>query len=358
MLTRTESYSEIFSQETAWQEAVRTTLQQRGEIEDFLRSINPGQVIFAGCTSPYYAGSAAAAYWKTETGLVVESVPSSELVLFPELYYPKQSANPMMVVLSRSGKTTETIWAVEEFEKRFPGRVMLIGCNPSGPLAEMASLKIFLTDSAENTIAQTRSLSAMYLSALLMATLYSGNTAAMDILKNSPGIVNGILQKSEPVIQALFNDRPFNNLFILGSGPLYGIAREAGLKCMEMSTTDTFSYQFLESRHGPRVLIDENTLVVGLYSQAGLNYEAQVMEELTLNHQATTLAITPTERWNTGEVTAAISVDAGWPDGLIGLPYLPVTQIIAYYAASSKGLNPDVARFHSPYVVINRYSSE
>jgi fructoselysine-6-P-deglycase FrlB-like protein len=260
-----------------------------------------------------------------------------------------------LIVLSRSGKTTETTWAVEEFETRFPGRTILIGCNPLGPLAEMASLKVFLTESAENTIAQTRSLSAMYLSALMMAALYSGNQQVLDILGESPQLVNGILQKSEPVIQSLFEDRAFKNIFILGSGPLYGIAREAGLKCMEMSTTDTFSYQFLESRHGPRALIDENTLVVGLYSHAGLMYEARVMEELSVIHKAVTLAVTPADNWNTGEVSAAISVDAGWPDGLTGLPYLPVTQLVAYYAASSKGLNPDVARFHSPYVVIQRY---
>ncbi len=139
-----------------------------------------------------------------------------------------------------------------------------------------------------------------------------------------------------------------NNIFILGGGFFYGIAMEAALKCMEMSSTNAFSFTFMESRHGPRSLIDENSLVVGLYSHSGLHYEAQVMDELTQKHKATTLALTPTAGWETGTVTASVSLDCDWPDNLSGLLYLPPLQLVAYYCAVSKGLNPDVARDAHP----------
>ena len=86
------------------------------------------------------------------------------------------------------------------------------------------------------------------------------------------------------------------------------MALEIGLKCMEMTTTDTFSYPFLESRHGPRALIDDRSLVVGLYSRSGMNYEAQVMSELTDRHGAATLAMVPQAGWTTGNVTSSLSL--------------------------------------------------
>lgn len=355
MSTKIECYEEIMTQEHAWQEAVRVSLQHKAETNAFFEKLKPTEIFFIGCTSPFYAGTVASAFWKAETGMPARAIPSSELVMFPAMYYDGLKSTPALIALSRSGKTTETIWAMEEFERRFPGRSTLIGCNPQGRLAEMASLKIFLPESAEKTIAQTRSLGSMLISALMIAAFQSGNLEAIEMLKSAPDKASAILKSSEATVKALFENKRYNNIFILGGGFLYGIAMEAGLKCMEMSTTDTFSYTFMESRHGPRSLIDENSLVVGLYSRSGLHYEAQVMEELTLKHKATTLALTPSSDWETGKVAASISLDCDWPDSLTGLLYLPPTQLVAYYCAVSKGLNPDVARGHTQFVEIKRF---
>jgi glucosamine--fructose-6-phosphate aminotransferase (isomerizing) len=205
------------------------------------------------------------------------------------------------------------------------------------------------------TVAQTRSLSSMLLSALMMAAFRSGNHQVIEMLKDSPERVQSIIQNSEGKVKALMEGKRYHNVFFLGGGPLYSIAQEAGLKCLEMSTTDTFSYTFLESRHGPRAIIDENSLVVGLYSRGGLKYEAAVMDELTTHHRATTLAVTPENGWDSGKVTETVSAGCDWPDGLIGLAYLPIVQLVAYYCALSRGTNPDVARFHAPYVEIKRF---
>jgi len=348
-------YEEIKTQEHAWQEAIRVSLQHKDEINDFFDKAKPTEIFFIGCTSPFYGGTVASAFWKANTGMPARAISSSELVMFPSMYYSGPQSKPVLIALSRSGKTTETIWAMEEFERRYPGRSVLIGCNPGGRLAEMASLKILLPESDEKTIPQTRSLGSMLISALMMAALNSGDLGAIEKLKTAPVQANAILNNSETTIKTLFEKRRYNNIFILGGGFTYGIAMEAALKCMEMSSTDAFSFPFMESRHGPRSLVDENSLVVGLYSHSGLHYEAQVMEELTLKHKATTLALTPTSDWETGNVTASASLDCDWPDKLIPLLYLPAVQLAAFYCAVSKGLNPDVARMHTQYVEIKRF---
>jgi glucosamine--fructose-6-phosphate aminotransferase (isomerizing) len=121
-----------------------------------------------------------------------------------------------------------------------------------------------------------------------------------------------------------------------------------------MSLSNGMSFPFLESRHGPRALIDENSLVIGLYSRAGLGYEAQVMDELTRKHEATTLAIVPAEDWECGSVTYKVATGCDWPDELLGLSYLPALYMLAYYRALACGINPDASRFLTHHIEIDR----
>jgi glucosamine--fructose-6-phosphate aminotransferase (isomerizing) len=347
-------YSEIAGQSEAWQEAVEAVLAKAPAVKSFFEAIQPREIIFTGCTSPYYAGKSAAIFWQSALGMRAQAVPSSELILFPSAYYSFNHKEPALVVLSRSGLTTETIWAVEEFEKRFPGRTLFIGCAPGSTLEKLAGVSIFLPKAYEDTVPATRSLAAMYLATLLVGASISAQDEIFNFLQNAPSVAEKIIRKAESTVQEINDQGDFNNIFFLGSGPLYGIALEATLKTLEMTLSNTISFPFLESRHGPRSLIDDQTLVVGLYSQAGLNYEAQVMTELTQNHHATTVAITPNLHWETGKVSYHIPVDIDWPDSILGLSYLPVIHWLAYYRAVAKQVNPDTSRNLTPYIEIAR----
>jgi len=347
-------YFEIAGQSEAWQEAVEAVLAQATNVKSFFEEIKPREIIFTGCTSPYYAGKSAALFWQSTLGVCARAVPSSELILFPSTYYSFSHKEPALVVLSRSGLTTETIWAVEEFEKRFPDRTLFIGCAPDSALEKLARVSILLPKAYEDTVPATRSLAAMYLATQMVGAMISGQDEIFNILRNAPSVVERIIRRSESTAQEINDQHVINNIFFLGSGPLYGIALEATLKTLEMTLSNTFNFTFLESRHGPRSLIDDHTLVVGLYSHAGLNYEAQVMSELTQNHHATTVAITPNPQWETGKVSYHIPIDINWPDSILGLSYLPVIHWLAYYRAVANQVNPDTSRNLTPYIEITR----
>ena len=353
--TQHVSYREILSQEMAWQEAVQVTLSARQQILELFDNQQPGEIIFAGCTSPHYGASAVVPFWEAATGIPARAVTSSELVMFPELIAKEIEREPLLFAWSRSGKTSETIWAAETFTKRYPGRVMLLSCNPQGPLAEIAVLKLILEKSNETTIPQTRSLSAMILTALLIACIVGKQETTLRQLVESPTWVRNNVKNCEVQIATLMEARRFSRIFFLGSGSLYPIAREGALKCMEMANSDAYAFPMLESRHGPRAIIDENSLVVGLYSWAGRKYEAALMEEYTHYHHATTLALVPEPGWETGLVTASIAVDSTWDDSLIGLSYLPLVHLLAYHCAVNKGLNPDITRMHTLFVEIEKF---
>jgi glutamine---fructose-6-phosphate transaminase (isomerizing) len=344
-------YYEITNQKAAWQEAIDVILSNFPRIDAFFNTNPPNRILFTGCTSPYYAGESASAAWQARLGIPTQAAPCSELVLFPDAYYCKGD-NPILIVLSRSGKTTEALWAIEEFEKRYPGRSLLIGCSENTPLDKLVSMSLHLPQGFDVTLPQTKSFSAMYLATQFMGALLGKQEENIRILKSAPKVFDGIVERTEEKIVRIMEDGDFDKIIYLGSGPLYGIAREATLKIMEMSFSNAFCFPFLESRHGPRSLFDEKTLVVGLISHSGLRQEARVLEEYTRDLGVTTLAIVPDQNWVGDKTTHVISTLQDWPDEILGLAYLPVTQLIGYYRALKLGANPDVSKNTTAFIEI------
>ena len=99
------TYTEIKSQTDAWAQAldvVRATSLPDAEKYE--------QVIFTGCGSTYYLSLAAAALYQELTGGAARAVPGGELLLNSQTILTNQKS--LLVAISRSGTTTETVKAV------------------------------------------------------------------------------------------------------------------------------------------------------------------------------------------------------------------------------------------------------
>ncbi len=121
----------------------------------------------------------------------------------------------------------------------------------------------------------------------------------------------------------------------LGSGPYYGLALEANLKMKEMAITHTEPFPFLEFRHGPISMVDENTVIVGLLSESYRAYEAGVLDDAK---KLGACIVSLSER------DANVSFDSALPEGIRNVLYLPPLQLMAFYRSIKKGFNPDRPR--------------
>jgi glutamine---fructose-6-phosphate transaminase (isomerizing) len=96
--------------------------------------------------------------------------------------------------------------------------------------------------------------------------------------------------------------------------------------------THSEPFHFLEFRHGPMSMVNENTVVIGMLSQANQVHEAKVLSEMkTL--RARVIAF--------GEKDADVQFESGIPEEVHGVLHLPVLQLTAFYRSVAKGLNPD-----------------
>ncbi len=118
-LEKFATYNEIKNQTEAWNQALELT-----KAAQLPKAENYEQVIFTGCGSTYYLSLAAAALYQELTGRPARAVPGGELLLNPGTVVSNQKT--LLIAISRSGTTTETVKAVEAFTANKNGDVLVI----------------------------------------------------------------------------------------------------------------------------------------------------------------------------------------------------------------------------------------
>lgn len=323
---------EILSQPEAWAEALDAFAEKERAFKRFFAAAAPERVIVTGCGSTYYLSLTAARLLRG-AGVDARACPASELLLFPEsIMLPGQSS--LLIAVSRSGTTTETLRAQSAFKARGGAAVIAVTCDSGSPLALAADLFVAIDSASEESVAQTRSFSSMCVVLQQMATALAGQSRAASA--SLPGHCQRLLSTYGTLAQTLGSDQGIERFFLLGSHALYGIACEAMLKMKEMSLSYSEAFHTLEFRHGPMSMVAENALVIGLISPQSARQERQVLLEMR----------------RLGAQTLSLGSDAlDWPRH-IALPadqpawnqpvmYLPVLQLLAYHRALYNGQNPD-----------------
>jgi len=322
---------EIQSQPEAWVSAIQVLKDQSEVLESFYPQGNYSQVIFTGCGSTYYLALAAAALFQELTGQTARALPASELWLYPKSSYPK-TGRILLVPVSRSGATTETLRACEAFETSGGGDLLTLSCYGDQPLAKIGTLNLVFPSGAEESIAQTRAFSTLYLATVALATLCSGRLDLFEALDGLPVVGRRLLSEYALLARQLGQDSSLDRFYFLGSGPRYGLACELNLKMKEMSLSHSESFHFMEFRHGPKAMVTANTLVVGLVSEVNHTHEMAVLQDVR-SLGARLLVI--------GEKQGDVVLNSGLDEAICNVLYLLAGQMLAFERSLAKGLNPD-----------------
>ncbi len=322
--------TEIFSQPEAWAQALDIVSQARPRLQALLGAPYD-QVLFTGCGSTYYLSLAAAALFQEQTGRLARAVPGGELLLNPATALAG-SGKTLLVAVSRSGSTTETVRAVEQFKHQKRGPVLAITNYANQPLAGLADLALVIDKGQEQSIAQTRSFASMYVAAAALAAVAAGDEHLLTSMAGLPDVGRRLLTDFEPLAPQFGENLALDRFYFLGSGGRYGLACEVNLKLKEMTLTHSEPFHFLEFRHGPMSMVTASTVVIGLLSEKNFKHESAVLQEMQAKGgQILTLA----------ETGAMLSFGSGIPESGRGVLYLPVLQLMAFYRSLAKGLDPD-----------------
>lgn len=331
------TYSEIMSQPAVWAEVIQSFYPAQKTILGTWNELRPANVQFIGCGSTFYLSQVAAALFQSLTGVPAKASPSSELLLFPSIALT-QPGQTLLVAISRSGTTTETLEAVNRFRNLGGLAVWAISCYRGSELAQRCDLALIAEPAHEQSIAQTRSFSSMLVLAEgLAATIAEEELSALDGLPNA---LRQIIEQSEGLAHQLGSRADLERVFFLGSGYQYGIANEAMLKMKEMSLTNSEAFHFLEFRHGPMSMANEQALVVGLVSDDVRPHEEQVLSQMK-GLGAWTLCLNATTQ---SDFHDNVRFSQGVPTWAMPALHLLPLQLMAYHRSMSKGMDPDNPR--------------
>lgn len=335
------SFGEISSQAGSWQSAIESALARREALLALVRKNAARRIIFIGCGSTHYLAQYAAPFFQSVTGFPCRAVPSSELCFQTDTVVASGEL-PLLVALSRSGETSETIMAVEKMRRR-GSDALAISCYDDTGLSAVSSLTLSIPAGREESYAQTRSFAGMLVAVQVLAALAADDVTFLGEIQQLPSLAGGIIERAKPLARDVGANEAYKRISYLGSGALYGLAGEATVKMKEMSLSIAEAYHFMEFRHGPIALVDDEHLVVALLSDAVRDYEVAVLRDLR-QRDAHVLAISNADDGLRAEFDAVFALGTSLSEAARAVLYLPMLQLLAYYRSRGRGLNPDRPR--------------
>jgi len=330
---------EILSQPAVWAQSLQAYDARASQVESLWQREQVEQVLFIGCGSTHYLSMSAAVLFQALNAVPSQAQPASEILLHPEsIILPGRKT--FLVAVSRSGETTETVRAVEYFREEIRGPILAITCYANSALAKLADMVLVAEGAQEESIAQTRSFTSMLILAIALAGHLSGQ-ADFDVLESLPEHGDRLFTSYRDLARMLGENKTIEQTFFLGSGELYGTACEAMLKLKEMSLSHSEAFYPLEFRHGPMSMVNKNTLTIGLISDVGQEHELAVLEQMRALGSQVLILASEGRSMSGGEGVYMVHLTSKLPPWARSPLYLPVLQLMAYYRAMARGLDPD-----------------
>lgn len=225
-------------------------------------------VHIVACGTSWHAGTVAR-YWVESVAKVPCNV---ELASEYRYRQPMVPANTLLVTISQSGETADTLAALS-YAKQSGYLGSLCVCNvPQSSLVRESDLAMMTHAGPEIGVASTKAFTTQ-LMALLMFTLMlarkRGMTAEEEAkacaeITESGGRVEEVLLMDQAIKDLSEEFADTHNALFLGRGPMYPVAMEGALKLKEISYIHAEAYAAGELKHGPLALVDEDMPVIAV----------------------------------------------------------------------------------------------
>lgn len=334
--------------------ALKATIEPRiknGEIvlEDFalsgseLRDID--QIVITACGSAYHAGYVGRYIMEELCRVPVRAELASEL----RYSNPLINEHTLVIVISQSGETADTIAALKECKAR-GARTLAVVNVVGSTVAKLADSVFYTWAGPEIAVATTKGYTTQ-IAVLDLLAVYMGKHLGRIDEQRYRKLVDGICALPERCQRAIdlnaqvvnlaerFHDK--SSLFYIGRNLDYAVSMEASLKLKEISYIHSEAYAAGELKHGTIALIDEEQLVVALACHKPLfdKLMSNVKEVKARGAQVLALA-QENERRIFAEADEVLLVPEA-DELLLPIPEIIPLQLFAYYVAKANGCDID-----------------
>ncbi len=348
---------EIHEQPKALTDTLRPRLVYDGEKPvdinfeeiDFGKSWNEAnRIVITACGTAYHAGVVAKYAFEKFARIPVSVDVASEF----RYRNPILTDKDIFIVISQSGETADTLAALRLAKKAGAKVIAVTNCVGS-TVSREADEVIYTWAGPEIAVASTKAyttqLMCLYLLALKMAKV-RGQISDAEYIRVI-GELEQIPEKTQTIVDnqteiQKFASRQFNKEKIFYIGRLFDSASslEAALKLKEVSYMHCEAFSAGELKHGPIALVDKNTLVVAIATDAEL-YEKIASNIVEVKSRGcSTMVITDDTKGAFKECADTVITIPPVESALSPMLAIIPAQLFAYYCAVQKGNDPDKPR--------------
>lgn len=304
------------------------------------------------CGTAYYAGLYGRLLLEQFTALPTEADLASEFLYRS----PKMNSRTLVLAVSQSGETSDTLAAVRRAKEKENECTILSICNvPGSSLTRKSDGIFYIHAGPEIGVASTKAYTAQ-LMAFALLTIYMGkqrgdishrrSETLIESLEEIPHAIHYVLERKDS-IQAIadkHHDGP--NALYLGRRFNYPTALEGALKNKEISYQHAEGYAAGEMKHGPIALINEYLPVICICTRTADDvYEKMIsnMKEVEARH-GRIIAIANEGDKQVEQIAEDVIFVPETREEFSPIVNVVALQLLAYYAAQARGTDIDKPR--------------
>ncbi|MCI9131743.1 SIS domain-containing protein [Thomasclavelia cocleata] len=353
----TYTLTEIYQQPATWKKTCQQVASMKDELKAFIDQVitqDDFDVILTGAGTSEFVGNTLFSYLNKKLNYKAKSYGTTDLVATPENYLSRTKPT-LLISFGRSGNSPESVGAIDVAEEVCDNLYHLfVTCNKNGALSKKAAdsdncFAINLTDEThDQSFAMTSSFSNMYLATFLAFNLDNLDEAIAEVEKVATAGQN-FLDNQYAMAKDIVEGYNFKRIVYLGSNALKGISQESALKMLELTAGEVVTMYDtpLGFRHGPKSIIDDDTLTVVYISdnEYSRQYEIDLIKEMSGQRKGNKIVAVMNgecdEIKDLVDYVITFDIDCKFDNILLGFDYIIAAQVIAVLKSLSMGKTPD-----------------
>ena len=324
----------------------RINLGKIGITDEVIKEIT--QIHIVACGSAWHVGTAAQYVIEDLARIPVRVELGSEF----RYRNPILNPNDLVVIISQSGETADSLAALREAKERGIKTLAILNVEGSS-IAREADYVFYTKAGIEIAVATTKGYTTQLIVTYLLAlqfALVRGNIDDRQYLNyiaeinKIPAAISRILEEKERLQWFAAKYASMKDSFFIGRGIDYAVCQEGSLKMKEISYVHSEAYAGGELKHGTISLIEDGILVVGVLTQSDL-FEKTISNMVECKSRgAYLLGLTTYGHYEIEETADFVIYVPKIDPHFVGSVAVIPLQLLGYYVAVAKGLDVDKPR--------------
>ena len=246
---------EIYDQTTSFMKAGIKSLDEFDTFHKILK--NSKRIYVTGSGTSYHSGLVAKYLFPKITGKSIEPIMSSEMKSFEDCF----DENSTLIAISQSGESADVLNAVS-IAKEHNSKILSVVNTTTSSLAKVSDSFVGLNCGYEVGVAATKSFTSQLIILYRLLEKFDPSLQVSSQLGMAVEGLSKVLDGKQVILEIAQKLKNIENLYVLGRGVHYPIAKEGALKIKELAYIHAEGIAAGELKHGPLALMDESTYVI------------------------------------------------------------------------------------------------